>query len=130
MFQFHIGSISGFTCQVRTRRQIPFQFHIGSISGLITTTAEPPFFSFNSTLVRFQDNCFLYCDIWVTCFNSTLVRFQDAKLQNAIKNTKFQFHIGSISGLESTYATDDDKVSIPHWFDFRPILFAIPRRLK
>ena len=119
-----------------------FQFHIGSISGFSRLKTSILFSCFNSTLVRFQAVTALCFAYGIPSFNSTLVRFQDSHSGMACQCCKlFQFHIGSISGpkiaemivkqssFNSTLVRFQVNrgietiklklVSIPHWFDFR-----------
>ncbi len=99
MFQFHFGSIGSFLPSMRCWRSLKFQFHFGSIGSVSGTFGKYSQQSFNSTLVRLE-------------------AIPKASLQCS---NAFQFHFGSIGRVNTWRLQTRWPVSIPLWFDWKPI---------
>jgi len=57
----------------------------------------------------------------ITCFNSTLVRLEVAEGKIPENKLEFQFHFGSIGSVGLNKLAECKDVSIPLWFDWKPI---------
>ncbi len=122
VFQFHIGSIQRIQGRMNRRGMGMFQFHIGSIQRYLSGADAAP--------------------LWIV----SIPHWFDSKLMPVVvfeSIVRFQFHIGSIQrprssprgpvncsfnstlvrfkGVMITMQHQTTEVSIPHWFDSKPI---------
>ena len=73
---------------------------------------------FNSTMVRLKANDLLQNEQFHPRFNSTMVRLKVDAGGIKVGLAAFQFHYGSIKGIETLYCLPScNFVSIPLWFD-------------
>ena len=95
-----------------------FQFHYGTIKSRLIDSSTGCIVYFNSTMVRLKVHERIITGFFTAYFNSTMVRLKETAEQKLEKETRFQFHYGTIKSKETPKSLASGRnISIPLWYD-------------